>query len=201
MVFEDLINRLAAARAKDLTIVTVEGLNKLFEEMGEKNAESIVSTLEEFDNVPSNLYGVIKKMWREKKARQDNEHLWKDKWVNKDEGTTTPGEWSAYFAILTEVSLWHSMDLIKKNPNGITIPCDILEWKRLGCPKTWSPILDHFFEGFLKTHSQSGMACESFMKTYLMLLQKKRMSDHSDTSQDIHMKTRVGDPVTMGNLV
>ena len=169
--------------------------------MGEANAESIVSTIEEYDNVPSNLYGVIKKIWREKKARQDNEYLWKNKWVNTDEGTTTPGEWSVYFSILTEVSLWHSMNLVKKNSDGITVPCDILEWKRLGCPKTWSPILDHFFEGFLKVHSQPGMACESFMKTYLMLLQKKRLSDHSDTSQDIHIKTRVCDPGTMGNLL
>jgi hypothetical protein len=206
MAFESLITRLTSARGKALAMPTVEGLIKLFEEMGEKNAETIVATIEEFPNVPSNLFGFVKKMWREQKARIESENLWRDKWVSKNEDTTTPGEWNAYFEILTEVTLWHHMGLVKQNPDGITVSCNILEWKRLGCPKTWSPILDHFFEGFLKIHSQPGMACESFMRTYLMLLQNKRLSDRSTKDQDnqetVINNSHVGEglPVAAGNV-
>lgn len=168
-----LIERLAAARGRDIPPATIKGIYRLFDEMGAKQAESITSLIEEFENVPSNLVGCVKKIWSERKYRLEQEQLYRDKW-KAEEGCTTSEEWKWYFAIITEIFDWHYKKLVKRNSEGLTAPIDILEWKRLGCPKTWCPIHDHFFEGFLKAHNLPGKKCEEFLKKYYEILISER---------------------------
>lgn len=176
MAFDNLMLRLAAARGKDIPMPTVEGLDRLFREMGPEHAEKVVAMIEEFENVPSNLVGIVKKIWRERKARIASETLQKAEWNVESDEYTTPEEWKLFFAIQEEILLWHSLGLEKYNHEGLTVACDVLEWKRLGCPKTWSPLLDSFLVGFLKVHTGSGKICENYLRTFLKMLQDNRVT-------------------------
>jgi hypothetical protein len=72
--------------------------------------------------------------------------------------------------------LWHELKLVQSNPDGIMSALNIQEWKSAGCPKTWSPLLDHFLQGYLKIYTASPPALENYLNNYNKLLVEKRLS-------------------------
>lgn len=178
-----LIERLAGARGKDIPPVTIKGLNKIFDEMGAKQAELTVSMIEKYENLPSNLLGHIKNIWDELKRRKEHDHLNLNKW-KAEEGCTNSDEWDWYFKIIVEIFDWHTKRLVKYNHEGLTGPITITEWKKLGCPKSWCPIHDHFFEGYLRAHDLPGSGCLDYLKQYYTLLVENRKKRTSVKTQN-----------------
>jgi hypothetical protein len=169
-----LIERLSGARGKDIPAPTIKRLYQLFDEMGAKDAEYVTSVLEDYQNLPSNVAGEVKNIWKSIKGRRDNEQLWRETWQAANEECTTGEEYHWFFMIVTEVLGWHSKKMVQKNETGLSVPVGILEWKKMGCPKTWCPILDHFLEGFLRAHSLPGKGCEEFLRKYYQMLLEQR---------------------------
>jgi len=190
-MFDDLILRLAVCRGKDIPTTTSDALKKMFSEMGQNHAERIVSVIEEFDNIPSNIIGVVKKLWRERKSHIASQTLKNENWSTNSDEYVQPEEWRLFFAIHEEIMVWHRLRYVEYNNDGLRVPCDVLEWKRMGCPKTWSPLLDSFLEGFLRMHSASGKNCENFLRGFLIQLQnlrkekEKKLSDRSNNQTTV----------------
>lgn len=154
MQYEVAIERLGAARGKDIPQVTIKGIYRLFDEMQADDIDHIVRLVEKYENIPSNLYGLVDRLWSERKYWKDQKLNHAEDW-KADPDNASGKEFSAFFAVLGEIFLWHTDKLVESNKEGTTVPMDIAEWKRAGCPKTWSPMVDHFLEGYLKMYTTS----------------------------------------------
>lgn len=176
MQYDEAIERLGAARGKDIPQVTIKGIYRLFDEMEAKDIEHIVKLVEKYENIPANMYGLIDRLWSERKYWKDQKLNNVDDW-KADPDNASGKEFSAFFAVLGEIFLWHTEKLVAINPDGITFPMAINEWKVHGCPKTWSPIVDHFLEGYLKVYTASSQSdiLLNYMINYKNNLVNKRI--------------------------
>ena len=166
MNYEHFLDRIAAARGKEIPKVTIAGIYRLFDQMQEKDIEHITRLIEKYENVPSNLYGLVDRLWSERKYWLDQQTMNTDNW-KADPDNASGAEFSAFMAVMTEILTWHDEKLIQRNPEGLTVAMDIHEWKRAGCPKTWSELLDKFLTGYLKmitASSNSGLLLEYMIK-------------------------------------
>lgn len=176
MQYDEAIEHLCAAKGKDIPQVTIKGIYRLFDEMDAKDIDYIVRLVEKYENIPSNMYGLIDRLWSERKYWKEQKLNNTDDW-KADPDNASGKEFSAFFAVLNEIFLWHTEKLVQSNPEGVTVPMDISEWKRSGCPKTWSPIVDNFLTGYLKmytTTSESNLLLY-FMNNYKDTLVKERL--------------------------
>lgn len=177
--FDGLLREISYCKATGIASGTANAIKELLKEMGWDNAFKAVKQLTSRDSLPSNIYGALQGIYREIKTAAESEHLWKNSWKS-DPDCTTPQEWAAFWGFMTELMLWHRLKLVQSNPNGVTTPADIITYKRAGMPKTWSPILDHFLEGFYS--AWKGDFLEKYMIEYrdrLSGLRKQKMIDHS----------------------
>lgn len=141
------MREIAACLGKDLNTRTAESIQSLLVDMGWDNAKSVVKDLTHREHIPSNLYGTILGIWESRKVQQQQAHLWKQKWT-ADQDCATPGEWTAFWKVMGEILRWHQMGLVSSNPDGITTPLTADEYHKAKCPKSWSPIVDHFLTGY-----------------------------------------------------
>lgn len=179
MQYSDYTDRIAAARGKDIPVTTIKEIFKLFDAIEDKyrirDMEQITTMIETYENVPSNIYGLIKRIRDDIKYRREKDFEKNGNW-KADPTCATVEEVAAFFAVLNEIRLWHELNLAKRNPDGLKCSLNIQEWKSAGCPKTWSPLLDHFLQGYLKIYTASPPALENYLNNYNKLLVEKRLS-------------------------
>jgi hypothetical protein len=179
MQYSDYTDRIAAVRGKDIPVTTIKEIFKLFDAIEDKyrirDMEQITTMIETYENVPSNIYGLIKRIRDDIKYRRDQALEHNENW-KADPTCANSKEFAAFFAVLGEIMLWHELKLVQSNPDGIMSALNIQEWKSAGCPKTWSPLLDHFLQGYLKIYTASPPALENYLNNYNKLLVEKRLS-------------------------
>lgn len=80
---------------------------------------------------------------------------------------------AAFFAVLNEIKGWHDRGLAKYNHPSCP-PMDLEHWHRLGRPKTWSPIYDHFIEGLYPNRDNNFAGfCKKYLATLIDAREKK----------------------------
>lgn len=154
MQYTEAIERLGATRGKEIPQVTIKGIYRLFDEMEANDVEYIVRLVEKYENVPSNLYGLVDRLWSERKYWKEQNLNNTDDW-KADPDNASGKEFSAFMAVMTEILIWHEEKLVERNAEGVTVAMSIVDWKKLGCPKTWSPLLDMFLTAYLKMYTAS----------------------------------------------
>lgn len=176
MQYTEAIERLGATRGKEIPQVTIKGIYRLFDEMEAKDIEYIVRLVEKYENVPSNLYGLVDRLWSERKYWKEQKLNATDDW-KADPDNASGAEFSAFMAVMTEILVWHEEKLVERNPEGVTVAMSIVDWKKAGCPKTWSPILDDFLIGYLNTYTAStgSKVLFDFMIKYTKTLHNARL--------------------------
>lgn len=176
MQYTEAIERLGATRGKEIPQVTIKGIYRLFDEMEAKDIEYIVRLVEKYENVPSNLYGLVDRLWSERKYWKEQKLNNTDDW-KADPDNASGAEFSAFMAVMTEILTWHEEKLVERNPDGVIVSMSIVDWKKSGCPKTWSPILDHFLTGYLKmyTATSDSNLLLNFMINHTKILREQRL--------------------------
>lgn len=176
MNYDHFLDRIAAARGKDIPQVTIKGIYRLFDQMQDRDIEHITRLIEKYENVPSNLYGLVDRLWSERKYWLDQQTMNADDW-KADPDNASGAEFSAFMAVMTEILAWHEEKLVERNPEGVTVAMSIVDWKKAGCPKTWSPILDNFLIGYLNTYTAStgSKVLFDFMIKYTKTLHNARL--------------------------
>lgn len=85
---------------------------------------------------------------------------------------TDKREWELAAAITGEILTWHRLGLVDAQRQEFDGTMDAEEWVRAGKPKTWSPMVDHYFEGL--SHMRGSAQRKEFMAGYLATLRKTR---------------------------
>ena len=187
MQYSEITDRIAAARGKDIPAGTLKEIFKLFDAIEDryrvKDCEQIASMIEAYENVPQNIFGLIKRIRDDLKYRRDQALEHNENW-KADPANASGKEFSAFFAVLGEIFLWHELKLAEKNPDGLYAALDIQEWKSAGCPKTWSPILDHFLQGYAKIYTVAPPALEEYLINYKKILVEKRLKKQLSLVKD-----------------
>lgn len=176
MVYEKLINELAAAKGRDFPVMIVEALTELFTDMGPKQAKRIVNEITLSDSAPSNIVGAVKRRWIEEKRLRDEKLEQREKWNAESKEACSKEEWKHFFHFLHLLSEAHRMRLVKTNEFGVTTPLSIDDYVSVGRPETWSPILDHFLIGYETAYkldlSKPG-AVKEFLERYNLQLKER----------------------------
>lgn len=186
--WDKLFSELAAARGRDLPLPLTRQLATIFDEAGERNAKTIVNQLVSMDSLPTNLYGAVRSRWIEMKRNSEYETLRKDKWQSESSENTNAAEWTLYWQIIEEIMLWHQCGLAETNKNAAPISYDIDEWLNAGKPKTWSPILDHFLDGYAlgyKADLKTPGSLTKYLEQYLQLIKETRVKRQAEKVQKL----------------
>lgn len=142
---ETLISDIISMRGRELPAITADAIIAFFLKIGEKDSRRIVSRISGFENIPSNILGIIKKEHGNIMAEEREKTSWKER---HDEGMGTNSECSALMLFNQELFLWHQLELVERNTEGFSGSVDIDTYIKMERPKTWSPILDHWLYGF-----------------------------------------------------
>lgn len=137
-------------RGKDFVDMQAKGIAKKFDEIGKNDTWVIIRRLQAWPKIPDNISGAIDKEYGALKAERREAGQWR----MKKEGLGTSLECSEIGRFNDELTLWHRMGLADTNKNGSTVPMAIEEWIRAGRPATWSPVLDHWLQGFEVAYKQ-----------------------------------------------
>ena len=127
-------------------------------------------------NLPSNIIGEIKKIGGEIDGEAREATEWKTRHL---EGIGNNRECEQISIFNNELILWHKTGLMNKNEIGSKVPMGIDEWIKANRPQTWSPILDHWLNGFeaaYKLDLQSEGALLDYLIRYNTALIQKRKS-------------------------
>jgi len=92
-----------------------------------------------------------------------------------EDGMVDRGEWALAMQITIEIMLWHETGIAQRQEAEIRqLPehGDLRAWVNAGKPKTWSPIVDHYFEGLSKMNGSHER--KRFIAGYLKTLQDTR---------------------------
>jgi len=191
--YTDYTDRIGAARGKEIPALTCKQIYKLFDEINNpKEIERIIKLIEEYENVPSNIYGLVKRIWNERRYSNEKSANLSDEWRNAPD-CTSPEEWRAFWPVIAEIYTWHMLGLQKYNHDGVTIGLDVMEWHRLGRPKSWSPMIDHFLDLYYKVHSLPEPHVEDTCKKYLSQLITERQRRNPGSIGVIDLKKILDD--------
>jgi hypothetical protein len=141
----NLIAQIVVLRGRELPTIQDEGLRSIFDSSGKSVALQAVKRLSDMPTLPSNIIGAIKREISGIEGEIRERQEWRLK--SRDAATSTK-ECQELMAFLQELSIWHQIGLVERNDNGISIPMSIDEYIYAGRPKTWSPIIDHWLQGF-----------------------------------------------------
>jgi hypothetical protein len=169
--YRGLLREIAACMGRDLSKMAGETLENFFREIGWEYSLIVVQEITSREHVPTNIYGLAKNIYREKKTHAENKHLWKENWVSKED-CTTPQEWEYFWKILGEILTWHELHLVETNEFGATTPIPIEVYKKAGNPQSWSPVVDHLLSGYYS--AMIGNLLGDYLERYYAQLVKSR---------------------------
>jgi hypothetical protein len=176
---QDALTKIELMRGRALPDIVAPELVKMFDGAGRYKTAAVLNRLRSYESIPQNIIGCCEKILWELNNQQETEgYKYKDR---NDFGDKKTLESLAIF--LVELEFWHKNGLAEYNHKGLTTGIDINQWIEAGRPKTWSPILDHWLNGFVKAHEEEKinpgaiLAFEMEYNTMLIAERIKRMAE------------------------
>lgn len=178
MLFHDFItnalSRIVIARGRELPELHANKLAEIFSVIGMVKTKIVADRIEGLSSIPQNIIGEVNKIIADIRAEEQEREAWKA--ARRDNLGTDP-EHEQIGIFNTELMTWHRSGLVQKNPEGITVPMSVEEYIKAGRPKTWSPIIDHWMQGYevaYKLDLQTEGALLDYLMRYNRTLQDRR---------------------------
>jgi hypothetical protein len=148
--YEDLMIALSRCVGRELKKPLADAIRTELKEAGWDIAKAVIEGIVRERVVPSNLYGHIVTQISEHRGRlRDTRAVRELRAAAPKYNTLIIAK--LMFDVIGEIQLHHDARLVNLQPTTIGQPYpDIIEWYNQGSPKTWSPLLDAMFTGYLR---------------------------------------------------
>lgn len=167
--FKACFERLEVLTGKPMSDSQIRSLMTEFRRIGPQKTENIISQMERVENLPKNIYGaVLNAIDRMREAEEVK--LYSAKTWKAQELCTSPDDFELFFKIIALIMKLHADDVVKRNddPDRSMGP-DLETWHKMGCKKTWSPLVDNFLMGYITVY-KNDKACTKFMRDFYTFL-------------------------------
>lgn len=185
--YDDLMRQIGYCVSRDIPVKTGEAIRAELENAGWPVARAVTEAIRRANSIPTNLFGYVTRLIEENRARLANHYSSQPDGENKD-GEYTPADPAQQkrsfmvsrlmFEIIGEVQLHHDAGLAHRQETTLRDPYpDVVEWDRMGRPKTWSPLVDALFAGYYRA-MRLDKTCEAlldFMLRFKRTLWERRM--------------------------
>ena len=167
------VKKIELMKGRDLPEIVVQALVDFFNGVGEIKTKAIIYRLKTYDKIPDNIIGCIDRLNNEiHNTYQEQEYKPKNR-----EDLGDPSSAGLMGEFMTEVFLWHELRLVERNTDNPCGVLDIEQWVAAGRPKSWSPIIDNWLEGFEAAYYMEKTKAGSvkiYMESYIRKLKKER---------------------------
>ena len=169
---DELIKKINTYRGREITALQASACHEIFEVMDEYDSRRVVRMLSAVEIFPNNIVG-----WLEQHQREIQEQKQPKEYKKGFVDSGSPAEVSEYAKFLNELLLWHTLGLVKSNPDANPDIRDLDSYLAAGRPPTWSPILDDHmrkYEAALAENARQPGYLLSFLQTYNLTLKTER---------------------------